>query len=337
MQRLLLTLALGLGVGASAQVGFRLDSPGYRVFAGEKPVLTLTVTNGGREAVPLPFSPVTREFACPAFKVFRKPSGQQVDPLLPSLGCHGEDSVRLLRVQPGQSRTLPVSLPTRLGVGEYRVQLRVPPPGGQMAQYVAADLRVLRRSDPAERTPWPLLYRLALKFSHAQIYGTEDGDGRLTFNFVDDLSRAAFMNTLRHWHLDARRVDLRVAPAVRFPANNNPYWHASRRLAVTSGKSGYTFTLTVTNRAAQTLNAWQHPCDPVAVERFSDSVYVFQQGNGPCPTVGHTPVPLQPGQSATRRFQWDGRDSLGQPVPSGQYRVRMAFGQVTGEAVFTVK
>lgn len=335
MRRWLLALALALGGGASAQAEFRLDPPTYRVSADDpaRPVFTLTVRNGGREAVPLPFSPVTREFFCPAVWVYRKPTGRLVhDPR--DGGCLS--AVRVLRVQPGETRTLPVTLPVRLKAGEYRVRLRIAPPGGYPARYVSADLRVGRRTDPVERTPWPLLYRLAVRLSRAQTHVLQDTEGRLAFEFVDDLSRAAALDTLRRWRLDPRRVDLRVAPPVRFPTNN-PYWPVSRRVTAMPQGSGYAFTLTLTNRARQPLDIWHHPCDPVAVERLSDSTYVYQHGNGPCSTVPNTPATLRSGQSVRREVRWNGRDSLGRRVPPGEYRVQVAFGAARGEASFTVK
>ncbi|MPY65556.1 hypothetical protein F8S09_02455 [Deinococcus sp. SDU3-2] len=336
MRRGLLALALALGRGASAQAEFRLDPPTYRVSADDpaRPVFTLTVRNEGREAVPLPFSPVTREMACPALQVVRNADARRVHDS-GDQGC--QSAVQVLRVQPGETRTLPVTLPVRLEAGEYRVRLRIPPPGGHPARYVSADLRVWRRTDPVERTPWPLLYRLAVRLSGAQTHVLQDAGGRLSFKFVDDLSLAAALGTLRRWRLDPGRVDLRAAPPVRLPTNTNPYWPVSRRVTVTPRGSGFTFTLTLTNRAGEALNIWHHPCDPVAVERVQDSAYVYQHGNGPCPTVPNTPATLRPGESVRREVRWDGRDSLGRRVPPGEYRVRFAFGAATGETVFTPK
>lgn len=186
-------------------------------------------------------------------------------------------------------------------------------------------------------TPDQLAYQLALDASGAQWYMRPSGlnpGGRLMFALVDELSRQAFLKELEKRGLDPNLIDLGMAPPTSFPAR--PAFPHDTRIEVTRTAEGYSFQMMVTNRSSQAVDGHAESCEPLRVTGVADGQVVYQQGNTGCAGVGKLPLPLNFGESNSRIATWSGTNSLGQPVPVGQYRVTMGLGQFVAETLFEV-
>jgi hypothetical protein len=185
-------------------------------------------------------------------------------------------------------------------------------------------------------TPEPQAYETAVAASGATLYGVGRGAERLIYFVADEVSKRAILTELEKQALDPSKIDIEMAPPVQF--SPPPTFSHTARVDVQRGNLDYTLTLTITNRSDRTVEGGaRSACEPAAIERVSDGMRVWQEGNGPCFAIGMPSVPLAPGASVTRTVKWDGRDSLRRPVPGGTYEVTLGQGQFIGKTVFTVK
>lgn len=223
------------------------------------------------------------------------------------------------------------------GTTLHRASWNVTLPNGVAWKSPTMIARVISGKRP-EATPDPLAYQLALDASGAQWFMRTSGlatGQRLAFGFVDVLSRQAFLNELGKRGLDPGKVDIWTAPPVTFPPR--PAFPHEARIEVTRSGTGYEFKMTVTNFSEQTVDGHAESCEPLRVTRVADGETVWQEGNATCAGMGVLPLPLSRGESNSRSAAWKGTNSLGQAVPSGQYRVTMGLGQFSADAVFEVR
>lgn len=349
----LLPALLALGGPAladpNAPLTFRMHPEEYHAYQNDPPpplTLTLTLRNPTARAVPLKClsvgGPVLRRFT-------EVQDGQAVhrDEALGELKPQGNAPVcrtvgQVITVPAGGAYTYARTLgPQKPGAqvhyrAGWNVRMR---PGSGWLQHAYISALVVPQDRPVA-TPNPQAYQRALVASRARWYTrtsiSAPADHRLAFGLADELSRQVFLAELKKRGLDASNIDLEVAPPVQF-RSRPPFAH-SAEVAVTRTTKGYTFTLTVTNNSSAPVGGGaSSACEPLVIERLTDGLRVRQEGNGPCISLGMPAVTLRPGQSNAREAHWDGNDSLGQRVPPGQYRVKMALGQFVGEAVFTVR
>lgn len=349
MKRLLVFLAVALSGPAladpNAPLTFQMEPGQYHAYRDDPPpplTLTLTLRNPTTRPVPLMCltvgAPVLKRFT--AYQDYREvgtvehlgpldPQGQ-----VPTCRRVGE----IISVPPRTSFTYTRALgPQKVGaqveyVAGWNVSLR---PGFGWLGRASASALVVPEDRPIP-TPNIRAYEQALGASRARWQTVGRGTGRLVVRLADEHSRDAFLAELSRRGLDPGRVDIEVAPPVGFPGEPS-FAHEAAVTAIPTSQ-GYRFTLKVTNRSSAPVQGGaRSACEPLAVERVSDGVRVWQVGNGPCIDVGMPSVTLRPGQSNTREARWNGADSLGQRVSPGQYRVRMGLGQFVGEALFTVK
>ncbi|GAA5511742.1 hypothetical protein Dcar01_00455 [Deinococcus carri] len=352
MKRLppLLTLALSATAHAdpNAPLIFQMQPQQYHTYQNDPPpplTLTLTLKNPTGQAVALkclaPGGPVLKRFT--AYQNYQPVNGLehlgQMQPTGSAPTCREVGEVITVPARTTFTYTRALG-PQKVGAqveyaAGWNVSLR---PGFGWLQRAYASALVVPENRPIP-TPNPRAYQDALDASHAQWQTRTSrdvpADQRLSFRLADEVSRQAFLAELKKRGLDPSKIDIEVAPPVRFPAR--PTLAHTAAVTVTPMNKGYTFTMKVTNRTGGPLKTFQSVCEPLAIERVSSGLRVWQVGNGPCPAMAPAAILLQPGQSTTREAKWDGTNSLGQRVPPGQYRVRMGLGQFVGETVFTVK
>lgn len=216
----------------------------------------------------------------------------------------------------------------------WQVSLR---PGFGWLQHAYATALVVPQPRPVG-TPTPDLYQNALEASGA-MWQTRTSRGvpantRLSFDLADELSRQAFLAELKNRGLDASKVDIDVSPPVSF--SKPPNMPHTAKVTVSRTAKGFEFVIKVTNTSAEPLSVQNRTCEPHAIERKSDGVVVYQQGNGPCPAMAAATTLLKPGGFVTRRVLWDGKSSIRQTVAPGQYHILIGLGQFVGQAEFTV-
>ncbi|EYB66633.1 hypothetical protein DEIPH_ctg079orf0013 [Deinococcus phoenicis] len=345
---LILTLCATAHADPNAPLIFQLQPTQYHAYRNDPPpplTLTLTLQNPTAQAVPLKCLAV----GAPVLKRFTAYQNGQAVNRLEQLGqlapvgnaptCREVGEVLAVPARTTSTYTRALG-PQKVGaqveyVAGWNVSLR---PGFGWLQRASASALVVPEDRPIP-TPHPRAYQDALDASHAewQTRTSRDvpADQRLSFRLADQVSRQAFLAELKKRGLDAGKIDIEVAPPVRLPTRPG-FAHAAQVVVLPTNK-GYTFALKVTNRTGGPLKVYQAVCEPLALERVSGGLRVWQVGNGPCPAMAPAALLLQPGQSTTREARWDGTNSVGQRVPTGQYRVRMGLGQFVGEAVFTVK
>lgn len=352
VRRFGLPAALALGGAVSALspstpvLQFRLEPETYHAYQNDPPpplALTLTLRNPGAR----PVTVTCRAVGGPVLRRFTEVQGgesvhrdEELGELRPQAGAPICRRVgERLTLAPRTSYTYTRALgPQRVGAQvHYRSGWNVSAAAGWLSSTSVMAL-VVPGSRPIP-TPNPQAYQDALEASRARWYTrssrSSQPDTRLSFELADELSRQVFLAELKKRGLDAGKVDIEVAPPVRF--SKKPTFAHTAAVTVTPTSQGYTFTLKVTNKTGGPLKAFQSYCEPLAIERVSDAGRVWQVGNGPCPSVDIPPITLKPGESTTREATWDGKDSLGRRVPPGGYRVRMGLGQFVGEARFTVR
>ncbi|WP_104990445.1 hypothetical protein [Deinococcus sp. NW-56] len=354
LRRLWLPAALALGLASSAQaqsapvLQFRLEPETYHAYQNDPPpplALTLTLRNPSAR----PITVTCRAVGGPVLKRFTEVQDgesvlrdETVGELRPQAGAPLCRRVgERLTLAPRTSYTYTRALgPQTVGAQvHYRSGWNVSAAAGSgWLRSGTVTALVVPGSRPTP-TPNPQAYQDALEASRARWYTRSSRssrpDTRLSFGLADELSRQAFLAELNKRGLDPSRVEIEVAPPVRFPAKPTPAQTAS--VTVTPAAQGYRFTLKVTNRTGQPLEVAQSYCEPLAIERVPGGLRMWQLGNGPCPAVAAGSITLRPGESTTSEARWDGQDSLGRRVLPGQYRVRLALGQFVGETVFTVK
>lgn len=350
MKRLLPLLALALPTTAHADPNapliFQMQPSQYHAYQNDPPpplTLTLTLKNPTAQAVSLKClasgGPVLKRFT--QVQKGREFVGR--DRALGELKPQGNAPLcqrvgQVITVPAGATYTYTraLGMPQAGAQPVYRsgwnVSLR---PGFGWLQQAVTFVVVSAEERPLP-TPHPEAYLAALGASHASSNGVGRGTGRLSISLTDELSRQALLAELKKRGLDPAQIEIEVARPVQFP--QKPDFAHSAEVTVQKTTQGYTFTLKVTNRSSRPVEGKAYSvCEPLAVERVSDEQRVWQFGNGGCPSVGVASHLLQPGQSTTRGATWDGKDSLGQRVPPGQYRVKMGLGQFVGEAVFRMK
>ncbi|UQN06572.1 hypothetical protein [Deinococcus sp. QL22] len=129
-------------------------------------------------------------------------------------------------------------------------------------------------------------------------------------------------------------MDIDVALPVRFDALST--WPHRTSLTAQATPQGWTFTLSLTNRATVPLAQGYSACEPITIERIPDGVRVWQTGNLPCIAI-LLGLELKPNETHTQTARWDGKDSTGRRVAAGQYRVKMALNGFIGETLIVVK
>ncbi|MBB5233089.1 BsuPI-related putative proteinase inhibitor [Deinococcus budaensis] len=350
--RLSAALVLALAACAQAQTApalqFRLEPEGYHAYQnGPPPPLTLTLTLRNPSTAPVTLT--CRALGGPVLKRFTEflngeslLRDETVGELRPQAGAPVCRRVgERLTLAPRTSYTYARALgPQKVGAQvHYRSGWNVSAAAGSGWLRSGTVTALVVRGNRPIPTPNPQAYHDALDASRARWYSRSSRSSRpdtlLSFELADELSREAFLAELKKRGLNLGAIEIEVAPPARFPTK--PTLAHSAAVTVAPEAQGYAFTLKVTNKTDGPLETYQSACDPLAIERVSDGLRVWQMGNGPCQTVGPLVTVLQPGESTTREARWDGQDSLGRRVPPGQYRVRLGLGQFVGEAVFTVK
>ena len=332
----------------NAPLIFQMQPEQYHAYQNDSPpplTLTLTLKNSTARPVPLKClavgGPVLRRFT-----EFQNGQAVHRDESLGELKPWGNAPVcrevgQIITVPAGVTYTYvrDMGVPKVGAQVHYRAGWNVSVrPGSGWLQHAYASALVVAQ-DRLIPTPNPEAYQQALNKSRAQWYTRSSpgvpGDQRLSFGLADELSRQAFLAEMGKRGLDPSKLEIEVAPPVRFSTPAGAPALVGVR-AFPQGQ-GFRFRMQVRNTGKAALRVDLRTCEPLAVERVADGLRLWQVGNGPCPAMAAAPIFLPPGQSTSREARWDGRNSLGQRVPSGQYRVKMGLGQFVGETVFTVK
>lgn len=328
----------------NAPLTFRLSPEQYHAYQNDPPPpLTLTLHLQNPSA-----KPVTLKCLSVGTPIVKKATGYQNGHWVGKVEELGQmqpapDAPRCSEV--GEVLTLPAGAkytytravgPQKVGaqldyVAGWNVSLR---PGSSWLSGARTFVVVAAQNRPTP-TPNMTAYQDALYASRARWDSVGRGTGRLRVQLADEVSRQAFLSELQKRGLDAQFVDIEVNGAVQFPTKRAS---ADLRptLSVKRDAQGYALTLTVTNTGKTVQEFWFHSCDPYAVQRVSDGLAVWQRG-AICTTEGNSVGQLRPNESHTRTLHWDGKDSVSGRVAAGQYRAKVALGDVVGETVFEVK
>lgn len=329
----------------NAPLVFRLEPQQYHAYRNDPPP-PLTLTSFLRNPTPQPMTLRCLSTGGPVLKRFTAYQNLKPVNATEALGPFEPVDQAPTCIRIGQTLSLPAHVrytytralgPQPFGAhmtytAGWNVSLRT---GFSWLSRAQMSVMVVKADRPIP-TPQPQAYETAIAASGATLYGVGRGAERLIYFVADEVSKQAILAELEKQALDPSKIDIEVAPPVQF--SPLPTFSHTARVDVQRGNPDYTLTLTITNRSDRTVEGGaRSACEPAAIERVSDRVRVWQEGNGPCFALGMPSVPLAPGASVTRTIKWDGRDSLRRPVPVGTYQVVLGQGQFTGKTVFTVK